>query len=801
MLSNQVMSQIVLNEICTFNDDVIEDIDEDKSDWIELYNSGNFVQNLSDYSLYSHKQNTNFNLPNVFLNPNEFKIIFISGKNKFIPEVHSNFKMIVNDTISLLQNQTPVSQILAYNLFVDHSYGAVGDGTIDFGIFTDPTPGTTNNYTSHFNEYSMPPIYSLEGGFYNSTQTLTLNNATPGTLIYYTLDGSMPYFNSPIYTNPIVLNKNTVVKAYSVSPGKPASKTICKGYFINENIQLPVVSISTDSVLLFDSISGLLSLGPLAETIPPYYGANFWSDTQIKVHVEIFDKQKKEIINQQCELQIHGGSTNRSQPMKSFRLLSKKKFEKDRFYVNLIKDKPIEAYRKLVLRNGSSDFLKSHLREGLIHKTLIKNTHIDAIGYEPCVVFINGKYYGLMEIREKIDEYYVEQNYGIDKDNVDVLSDTNLVDIGNWYDFDSIYRFVLHNDLKVPANFDSINNKIDLNNMTDYFIAQTYFNNNDWPASNLRLWHQRIPFGKFKYIAFDLDASLGTFDWSPYTLNMLHESLNYFTKTVPIKHCIILKKLLENDAYKQYFINRYADLFNTAFSSNYLISMLDTLANNIRNDVPRHYNKWGKQYYDWENEINIKIIPYIKNRHQLSKEDVLNEFNLPAYHHLKISTYPIEAFKELHINTVKITENNFEGFYFESVPISFKVSPHEGYIFSHWQHSNGSQFFKDSLQIDLKESTEITAIYFKESEKNGIIVYPNPTLKNKLYIRLANDVKQLRNLSILNTLGEEIYNSNDPKINGAFTVELDVSNFKNGIYFIRINLLEKTETIKFVVND
>jgi hypothetical protein len=352
-------SQIVINELCTINDDVIEDAEGDKSDWIELYNKSNSPENLSNYSLYSKNNNISFELPTIELAPEAFIVIFISGKSKISPQIHTNFKMEINDTILLFQNQTLVSEIVAKDLFVDHSYGAVDDGIENYEIFTSPTPGTSNEYEIHYPAYTAQTQFNLQSGFYQTPITLELSNPTTNATIYYTIDGSIPYFNSPIYTSPIQVNKNMIIKSFSTAPGLLDSKIITKSYFINETISLPVVSISTDSLLLFDATSGLLQPGPNAEPYPPYLGANFWSDNQIKVHVQIFNKNKIEQINQFCELQIHGGSVNRSQAMKSFRLLSKKKFEKDRFYAKLIEDKPaITAYRKFVLRNGSSDFLK-----------------------------------------------------------------------------------------------------------------------------------------------------------------------------------------------------------------------------------------------------------------------------------------------------------------------------------------------------------------------------------------------------------------------------------------------------------
>ena len=148
-------SQIVINELCTINDDVIEDAEGDKSDWIELYNKSSFPENLSNYTLYSKNNNVSFVLPTFELAPESFIVIFISGKSKISPQIHTNFKMEINDTILLFRNQTLVSEIVAKDLSVDHSYGAVDDGIGNY------------EYLSKYYANSTVGQYQIGNAFYN----------------------------------------------------------------------------------------------------------------------------------------------------------------------------------------------------------------------------------------------------------------------------------------------------------------------------------------------------------------------------------------------------------------------------------------------------------------------------------------------------------------------------------------------------------------------------------------------------------------------------------------------------------
>jgi len=797
---NAAFSQITINEICTINDDAIEDENGDKSDWVELYNNSNTAINISNYKLKSVKQNLIFSFADTTILPNGFIVVFISGKNRNGHFLHTNFKVVNNDTIILLDsNGNNISEIAPPDLKVDDSFGANIDGNNVYEVLTTPTPNGTNSISNHYASYTALPQFSLDAGFYNGTQTITISNADANAVTYFTINGKEPSNNSTQYLQPIIITKTTVVKAYCKNPSKPSSKIICNTYFIDETAALPVISISTDSNSLYNDTTGLLMLGLNTDSIPPYYNANFWLETQLKVNMELFDKNKVLQLNQNCELQIHGGTMNRTQDMKSFRLLAKKQFEKDKFYYPLLKDKPINAYRKFVLRNGSSDFLRAQLRDGLIHKILIKNTFNDAVGYEPCQVFLNGKFYGIQDIREKLDDYYLEENHNADRKNLDFLVEENVVELGDWLAFDSVYNFVLNNDMQNDNNFKVVENRIDLQNIADYFIAETYFDNNDWPNNNLRLWRERKPGSKFRYIIFDLDVSLGGEPWSPYTMDMLNRALNYFTTDVPIKHCIILKKLLTNVTFKNYFVNRYADLINTAFSPKEVTQMLDTVKANISADLPKHFARWGRNFSDWDYEIKTLVEPYIINRNILAKENITNQFLLPNQHNITINCLPLNAFDTLHINTIKYNKNEFVGTYFETVPIGFKIKAKDGYTFSHWQLSNGTKIFTDSVNINLEKAIDFTAIYYKKNEAVLWQIFPNPVVENKLFLHVDDDIKDNISIAITNSLGVIIYNATAQNFVGANLIEIDVSSLANGLYTMQILHKNNRETAKFIL--
>jgi hypothetical protein len=725
-----LQAQVVLNEVCTRNGTVLMDEDSAHSDWVELYNAGSSAVSLQNWALTDHPEEPfKWRFPLVQLAPGQFLIVFLSGNNRLSGELHTGFKF-GSDEVLLLSDENGIAQDIfnAQLPATDHSWGCVMDGSNTHGYFTSPTPGTSNAASIAWPGYAEAPQFSLAPGFYSGSQPFEIISSDNQSTVYFTTDGNIPGSLASVYTSGFTLTGVSVVRAVAMKPGYLPSPVISGTYFIDFTSTLPVISITTDPALLFDPVTGLYMNGPNADPNFPHYGANWWLDTEIPIHLEYFSRQQQREVDQDAGLQIHGGSMSRNQPMKSLRILARKQYGKATVDYPLISDKPIESYKKFVLRNSSSDFQHTLFRDGMAQQLLLQEKlDIDVLGYEPCVVFINGAYWGIHNIREKIGPHYLEENHGADPENVDMMKEEALVEEGDSADFEAMYSYISSNDLSVDTTYQRVAGWLDLESFCDYIIAETYMNNNDWPRNNLKYWRMREPGAKWRYILFDLDVSFNGEPWSPVTLDWLGVILD--TLGDSSRHTIMLKKLLnENDSFRNYFVNRYADLLNTSFTPETVRAYIAAAENRIAPEMPRHRQRWGGTMEQWHTEIDTKVIPFADDRQQIVRNQVEHALEPGHQMPLTLDVWPVGA-GTIHLNTITPAEYPWSGIYYSDVPVTLTAIPRQGYHFAYWEGVESWTAPVKAIRITLlvSQATTVRAVYMPDgTSQTPLFVLPNP---------------------------------------------------------------------------
>lgn len=802
LLIQESNAQVVINEICSKNDSVVKDNFGEYSDFIELYNASNLPYDLSNHYLSDKKNDLKkWQFPNVKVPAKGFLLIFASNRNLRDSVLHSNFKIAQNgENISLSDSfGNPINLIEMPFLLPNHSFGRQTDGDSTWVIFTEPSPDSSNNNKNFELDYShLAPFFSQNSGFYPNQIAVEIISNLDNATIRYTLDGSEPTDSSSIYSSSLEIDTTTVLKARTFASNFE-SKTRTASFFIQENVSLPVFSISTNSNLLFQPDSGIYMFGANADSVFPFYGANFWQEKEIPIYIEYFDENKNLAFAQQADLEIHGGRSARTKAMRPFRILAKNKYGEGFFNYPLFPSKNINQYKRFVLRNSGSDFNKTHFRDAIINQELINKTHIDANAYEPVLVFINGKFWGIYNLREKLDKYYLKSNYNLDENNVDLLEKDTMIVEGNFNDFNVLFDFVKTKDLSTKENFDFVESQIDLENFMDYFIAETYFNNFDWPLNNIKYWKEKSPKGKWRYLFFDLDVSLGHHGWSNYDKDNLGRIL-----TIPdslSKHAFIFNELLKNQDFKNNFINRYADLMNTLFLAENWENAIRKTKSKIEPEMQRHLNQWNtKSFQSWENEIENRAIPFVLNRPEFARNFIEQNFNLQNQVNLRLDIYPPNAGK-IHLNTLEIDNFPWNGIYFNGVPVKVSIEQNPGYRFKYWESKSGEIYRNKNPNLEF--NFENDAILIAHFEGNLTIpeiqLVPNPAKQNVI-LRFYSDVFGEAEIKIYNALGKKVLEIPTSEINiGLNEITLELNNLIPGIYFVQLASLNRNQTLKLVL--
>jgi len=600
--------------------------------------------------------------------------------------LHTNFKLATEgESIFLFDpNGSIVDSISFPALQVNTSFGRKTDANSDFAYFPVSSPGLSNVSCEWFSG-SLPelPLFSMDAGIYDlalgDSLLIELNSPDTGFTIRYTLDGSEPCDTSELYLNEIYMSENTVLKARLFKGGFMPGGTRTNTYIVNKETNLPIISLSTDPDFLWSDENGIYVPGPGASNTFPYFGSNFWIDKEIPANIEYFGEDKELIFEQGLGIKIHGG-WSRAFPQKSLRLTARSCFGSSEFQHSFFADKNINDFKKLILRNGGNDSQSAMMRDPLIHKLVHQATNITIQDYLPTVVYLNGDYWGIHNMREKIDEHFLSENFDLDNKNVDLLEKNNIVLDGDNIEFLELYDFIINNNIGQQDNYLEVCSKIDITNLIDYFAIEFFIMNTDWPQNNVKYWKHED--GKWQYIMLDADNSMGlnsssqSYSKEPYT-RVLQDSINI--------HPIIFQHLLTNDSFKQDFLNRTSDLLNTIFLPDNSLAFIDVIKDSLYFEMEYHRNKWGGSLQNWANfQVDSKLKNFFLKRPEYIREHAVEVFDLDTIYNLHLETASGLG-SHIRINSIIPDQYPWDGIYFDSIPLVLEALPAPGMEFSHWQ--------------------------------------------------------------------------------------------------------------------
>jgi hypothetical protein len=598
--------------------------------------------------------------------------------------LHTNFKLQHSgEKLSLTAPSGTVADAKLISFSdLNHSHCRIPDGSPDWCISKVPSPAQSNNSSTCFAGYTPQPVMNIAPGFYNQGQLVSLSVPNPGGEIHYTLNGNIPKLTDPVFTLPIPVTNTLVLRARcfqtaGLLPGKVATATYIIG---DHTYKFPVVSVSTDSMNLWNFLTGIYVMGPFAEPDFPYFGANFWQPWEKDCHVEYFGPMESRKFELDAGLSIHGG-WSRAFDQKSFNIKTHTYYDSSNIPFKLFGEKPITDFKSIILRNSGNDWMVTHLRDALMQRVM-KNTFVDYMAYCPSVVYLNGKYWGIYNIRERNNKDFVEENHGIDADSIDMIESDGIVSAGDDLAFWQMVEYITTHDMSVPQHYSVASSWWNMKNFADYFIAETYYVNNDWIGdwtNNIKLWRQRKQGSKWNYILWDTDFGLGYS--SSYTENKLANAMN---PPMGTPHADIFRGMLENDGFRSYFINRYADLINTVYLPVNMKAMVQEMQDSISAEMPVAWQRWfeNSNYQEWLNNIN-DMKSFIGNRPTYARQHINSTFGLNGSVQVKLSTSPASG-GLIKINTIVPDPLPWTGIYFNGNPVTITAIAKPGYKFMYW---------------------------------------------------------------------------------------------------------------------
>lgn len=702
-------AQVVVNEVCASNFAGGGTIDNYSSyeDWVELYNpSGNAVS-LDGHFLSDNETNlTKWPFPaGVSVPANGYLVIYASGKDENVNGfLHTSFKITQAKQEGAVLSDANGNIIDSFLLQIpnqrNHSRGRVTDGANTWGIFTTPTPGAANGNV--VNEYPLMEINTPAGG-YSGNVSVTMTPLSPGAKIHYTTNGFEPTETSPQYTGPISITNTTVVRAraYSSAANTPAGFIETNTYFIDEAHDIPIVSVSGNGLLTLLNGSQIEPIG----------------------HFELFDKDGVFLAESGGDYNKHGNDSWAYQ-QRGLDYITQDEFGYgNEVHHPIFRNKSRDGFQRLILKAGASDNYPfenggAHIRDPFVQSlSQMAGLRLDERTYEPCVLYANGEYWGVYEMREKVDDldftdYYADQG----QDQVDFLKTwgNTWAEYGTATDWNSLRDFILGNDMTDAANYEYVYGLYNTRSLIDYFTLNSYIVCADWLNWNTGWWKGRNPEGskkKWRYILWDMDASFG--HYSNYT-GIPDQSANA-DPCEPEQlgdpggqgHIPIWNKLLTNETFFAEYINRYSELSGSYFTCEYMHAHLDSLVGNIESEMPRQIQRWGGNITEWQANVQA-IHDFIDERCAVITDGFLDCYpELDGPYEITLMANPPEGGK-IETASMSISDFPFTASYFGGINAPFEANENTGFTFSHWT-SNGTVISPD-------DQTESISVSFTGSD-------------------------------------------------------------------------------------
>lgn len=779
-VSYSTEAQLVINEACSSNKDSYIESDGQSPDWIELYNGTDAPIDLEGYYIsdnldYSYK----WRLPAVIIGADEYLIIIADGQDN-PSELRASFKLakLGEEVVLRSPDKALVDHMIIPQLKTDVSYGRA-NGNLKY---LTPSPLSANNISDI--QLRLPiPQPTVKGGIYANSVTLDFDSEG---LVHYKYNNRSKKDEYIYEGESILLTETTVVCYWADKENYLDSPIQCETYFIDVDHSLPLLSVVGDSTELFSYEEGLFEFGPNADEEWPHYGANFWSDEEVPVHFQYY-MNGQFVYEEDAALQIHGGRESRTNPARSFRMVANQ-YADQRFDFPFYSSKPeLAAVKKIVVRNASGDFNAAHLRDGFLSKmATVNNLDVDALGYEPVVCYLNGQYFGVMGLREKADEYYINQNYGLDLNTFSVIDVDTAAVHGSSEDFVAMHDFIWENDMSQATNYQKASELLDINSFIDYFVYEMGLNNKAWPQHNIRFWKPDTDGGKWRYILYDMDIAMYRWPWTRADQDLLGLKMVEYADSN--KHVNILKSLMDNTEFRNRYSNRHQDLFNTLLSEDTFASELDNMVDILDPEMPRQFVKYPiGSYTDWIEYYIARMHLYIQDRPSYARLFMDQYFDLGGEAQIKISSSHINE-TSVDLNTLDNIELPFEGYYFQGVPIKVSTASDDSdLIFDHWEISrNGTKIntYRSTTTLDLQDGDNIKAIYIS---KNSDDLIQNIKSDNGDLIFTLNSINSITaNLSIYAANGEKIHQANNRIISQGQN-ELSLPVLASGIYYFNVN--------------
>jgi len=525
------------------------------------------------------------------------------------------------------------------------------------------------------------PAFSHPGGTYQRDILLEIVLPWPSAEIRFTSDGRISTeADGTLFTHAIPLRADipgvTVLRARIVLPGGDLGPVISASYLMGLDTTLPVVSLIMDPADLWDAESGIYE-NPLGR-------GEAW---ERPVNVTYIASDHTLGFSIGAGIRVHGRQS-RAQAKKSLRLYFRTKYGPARLDYPLFQGSSVTSFNRLVLHSGGQDFAYPPLANWTLMRNqlaaeLAFDLGIAATESQPALLFINGEPWGIYQIRERLDEEFLQDHYGLASADFLESPESTIRDVlaGDRKHWDSLMSYLGSHDLADPASYAYVRSQMDIDDFINYYILQIYSANTDWPAHNVHLFRPRVAGGRWRWMVWDSDNGFGADTYSQVHSDMISHLLDYTHPETEGRDTLLFRKLLANAEFRARFLSRASDLLNTILTPQAVIAHIDELAAELAPDLAYETHRWPSQSI-WADHIQ-QLRDFANDRPDYVRRHLVERLGLGGTTDLTINP-PSSGIGTVAVNGNMVSALRWQGTAFQGVTTTITAVPDAGYTFAGW---------------------------------------------------------------------------------------------------------------------
>ena len=635
-MTTRAEAQLIINEVMQSNIDlVLDDLNQYPDSWVELYNTGTTVAQLSQYSIADTLDAASaYALPAKTVAARSFQLVYCDKEQTGL---HTPFRLetgkgcrlylfrngVLVDSLSIARKQ-PAPGI---------AYGRESDGSGTWGYMLTPTPAATNQGGIVDHKHVLgDPVFDVEGQVFESGSSVKVTLSLPadapeGTVIRYTYGGNEPTLvnSSPTQGITFTLTASKVIRARLFCDGWLSPRSVTQSYIFLDRAQtLPVVSLVTDAKHLTGATTGIYVDGSYDSSTK-----NYEYDWRRPVNFEYFSQPgTASDLNQLCETRVCGAAS-RGCTLKSLALYAHKRFGQKMFDYEFFPDqRPGQTqFKSVVLRNAGNDFDYLYMRDALAQRVMASHQDMDWQAWSPAIVYINGTYKGILNIRERGNDNNIWTNYdGLE--DIDLYENTELKN--GTADVMTAFKAFYNEHGHTMADYAEW---MDCDEYINLMAMEVYFNNVDFPGNNSIMWRPRTDGGRWRWLAKDVDYTLNLYSQCPASFNYLqwlydpsYDSGLAWANGYDATR--LFRRLMEDADFSTAFCDRMALYMDDFLNYDAIWSELwQPMYERIRTEYPTHrklFNQWWPNYDDeltraatFVRDRNAQLFTFLKDKYGL----------------------------------------------------------------------------------------------------------------------------------------------------------------------------------------